>query len=186
MNLAPRNKLTITQPMPLQDQEVSLSQAIAQSCASAKVLQRLAAAHRKQHPTIDECQTIRHWQTDAGTYSYQTHIAISGQPREQLAALAETLYNASAMDSQPWYPQFLSGDSQAIVQAPPPGISAQQLALGQFDLGLPAPRCYRQLVSLALPEADCAVIVARSVDMGPKVPQEAPLAYTPPNGEVLH
>jgi hypothetical protein len=155
--------------------------------ASAEALQTLADKHRQQHRTVDDYQTIRHWQADAGTYCYQTHIAISGQPREQLAVLAETLYNASTMGSQPWYPQFLGGDSQAIAQDPPPGISTQQLALGQFDLGLPATRCYRQLVSLAWPQPDSAVIVARSVDTGPTLPQGAPLAFTlAPNGEVLH
>lgn len=173
--------------MPLQAPELSLPEAIAESSTSVHTLQTLAIMHRQQHRSVDEYQTIRHWQADAGTYCYQTHIAISGQPREQLASLAETLYNASAMDSQPWYRQFLGGDSQSVTQQAPPGISAQQLALGKFDLGLAAPRCYRQLVSLAWPQTDSAVIVARSVDTGPVIPQGTPLAYTlAPNGEVLH
>jgi hypothetical protein len=136
---------------------------------------------------VDQTQTIRHWQADAGTYCYQTHIAISGQPGERLAWLAEILYNAAGMQSQPWYPQFLGGESQPVEAEPPANISEHQLVLGKFDLGLKKARCYRQLVSLARPEADTAIIAARSVDAGPPLPGGVALAYTlAPNGEVLY
>ena len=63
---------------------------------------------------------------------HQTHIAIGDQPREQLAAIADTLYNASTLEQQPWYPQFLDGASQSINDAKPLGIEQHQLALGKL------------------------------------------------------
>lgn len=173
--------------MPVAPREIPLSQAIAESPASAAALHALADSHARKHPGRDEHQTIRHWQADAGTFCYQTHIAITGQPRDRLDWLADILYNASTLPSQPWYTQFRGGASQAIDVEPPAGIDRHQLALGCFDLGMKAQRCYRQLVSLAWRDAATAVIVARSVPDGPAVPPGVRLAYTPaPNGEVLH
>ena len=167
--------------------ELPLVEAIAESTESAETLGKLAAAHRRRHLAVDTHQTIRHWVPDAGTWCYQTHIAISGQTRDRLYWLAETLYNASTLDSQPWYPQFLGGESQPTIKPVPPGIHQHQLALGRFDLGVGKPRYYRQLLSMAWPDDDTAILVARSVDTGPALGDELPLAYTlAPNGEVLY
>ena len=136
--------------MSLTPREIPLSQAIAESSSSAVDLHELARSHADQHNAVDQCQTIRHWQAAAGTYCYQTHIAISGQPRERLVWLTETLYHASTMESQPWYAQFRGGTSAALDIETPEEITQHQLALGKFDLGMRALRCYRQLVSLRL------------------------------------
>lgn len=173
--------------MTLQPPELSVSQAIAESRSTVRALETLAGKHRQHHRAVDGHQTIRHWQKDAGTYCYQTHIAISGQSKERLTELANTLYSASTLHSQPWYPQFLGGEATPVAADTPPGIGQHQLSVGQFDLGLRSPRYYRQLMSLAWPRADTAVIVARSVDSGPTIAQDASVAYTlAPNGEVLH
>lgn len=167
--------------------ETTAQAAAREAPLSVQRLQAMAAQHRAGHLDSDAHQTRREWVPDAGTFCYQTHIAVSNQPRERLSWLAEVFYNASTLAQQPWYPQFLGGAAQACRLAHDDTITAHQLALGQFDLGLGKPRCYRQLVSLARPDAHTAVIVARSVAEGPALPAAARLAYTQmPNGEVLH
>ena len=87
----------------------------------------------------------------------------------------------------PWYAAFLGGRSQALELAPVPPVNTHQLCSARFDLGLGKPRYYRQLLSLATPEAATWAVVARSVDEGPILPEVAVRAYTVgPNGELLH
>lgn len=101
--------------------------------------------------------------------------------------MVDLFFNAATLEHHPWYPQFGGGSSQRISQPPAQGINQHHLCLGQFDLGMPSPRYYRQLVSLAKPQQNTAVIVARSVNEGPPLPASAALAFTPaPNGEVFH
>ncbi len=171
----------------MQDNETSVKQAIADAPAQSRRLAELAIAHRAQHTRTDEHDTVAHWEPAAGTFCYQTHIAFAVDSPDTLDTLADTFYNAATMDTQPWYAQFLGGEAQPLGEAPADGIDKHQLALGRFDLGLPTPRCYRQLVSLDSPDAATRVLVARSVDEGPALPADTKLAYTlDPNGEVLH
>lgn len=171
----------------MQKPQVSVAQAIGDAPAQALRLAELAAAHRAQHALVDVHDTIAHWEPGAGTQCYQTHIAFGTDTLDTLDWLAETFYKAATMTSQPWYPQFLGGQAMALDAQPLDGIAKHQLALGRFDLGLPRPRCYRQLVSLASHGANTRVIIARSVDQGPEPPDNTKLAYTlDPNGEVLH
>jgi len=171
----------------VQADQISVDQAILQATANAAEMAAMAAQHRAIHTDINHSQTIRHWQPSAGTYCYQTHIAIAGQSSERLSWLAEIFFNAATLSSQPWYPQFAGGKSDTLSAPPDRGISRHQLSWGRFDLGLPSPRYYRQLVSLAQPDEQTSVIVARSVTEGPRLPAGADLAYTlDPNGEVLH
>jgi hypothetical protein len=101
--------------------------------------------------------------------------------------LSDIFFRAATLSSQPWYPQFKGGKSVVPDAPPAKGIARHQLTWGRFDLGLPTPRYYRQLVSAAQPDDFTTVIVARSVPQGPQLPEGAKLAYTlPPNGEVLH
>jgi len=171
----------------VQTNEVGVDQAIEHSPAHCRELAALAEQHRRRHLERGQCETIRAWQPDAGTWCYQTHIAIPGQSPERLAWLAEVFYNAAALASYPWYPQFAGGRCQALEQVAPGGIARHQLCWGRFDLGLSALRYYRQLVSLAQPDDRTAVIAARSVHQGPALPGDALLTFTvAPNGEVLH
>lgn len=171
----------------MQANEVSVAHAIQQAASSADELVSIAAKHRASHPGIDQYQTLRQWQPTASTYCYLTHMAISGQSRERLEWLAEVFFNAATLARQPWYPQFGKGRIQALREMPDEGIEQHQLGWACFDLGLPAPRYYRQLLSLARAEQNTAVIVARSVNEGPPLPEDAKLAFTlDPNGEVLH
>ena len=171
----------------LQTNQISIEQAIAQAPDSALQLAAMAARHRSQHLAIDKVETIRHWQADTGTYCYQTHISISRQPEQRLAWLVDVFFNAATLPKQPWYPQFLAGKSQQLNQPAGQGINRHQLTWGSFDVSLPAPRYYRQLVSLAQPNKQTAVIVARSTNDGPELPASSALAYTlNPNGEVLY
>jgi hypothetical protein len=171
----------------MQSNEVSVAQAVAEAPAVAAELAAMAQAHRNEHHEVDQSHTQRAWVSTARTYCYQTHIAISAQPRARLAWLAELLYSAARLQRQPWYPQFSSGCSEAVSMAPAAGIGKHQLSWGCFDLGLPQPRYYRQLVSLASIDDNTQVIVARSVPDGPALPAQARLAYTlNPNGEVVY
>lgn len=171
----------------MQATEVSVQEAIEEAPGSADRLLTLATQHRAQHPDLNTHQTIRQWVTQAGTYCYQTHIAISKQPRERLDWLTGIFYSAATLERQPWYPQFLGGKCQPCNDLSAEAITQHQLAWGCFDLGLSRPRYYRQLVSLARPTQVTSVIVARSVNEGPELPQGARLAFTQePNGEVLH
>ena len=171
----------------MQALELSLQPALQQAPAASERLIELASMHRTRHTRVNQHHTIRHWEPTAGTFCYQTHIAIDRQARRQLEWLTDIFFSAATLSSQPWYPQFLGGEVQALDTPPAAGIVKQQLALGRFDLGMPTPRCYRQLLSLAAPQETSRVIVARSVDAGPELPIDTPLAYTlDPNGEVLH
>ncbi|MGB1139909.1 MAG: hypothetical protein ACPG1A_03350 [Halioglobus sp.] len=171
----------------MQEQEVSVAQAINDAPVQAARLAELAAAHRAQHMQVDVPNTVAHWEPSAGTYCYQTHIAFGIEDRDTLNWLADTFYNAATMTKQPWYAQFLGGQAEALDAPPAEGIDQHQLAVGRFDLGLSRPRCYRQLVSLASHGETTRIIIARSVDEGPPIPDGTTLAYTlDPNGEVLH
>ena len=171
----------------MQANQVTVDHAVAESPRVAEELAALAAAHRASHAAIDQSQTLRFWVPDARCFCYQTHICISGQPRARLDWLGKVLYAGHSLERQPWYPQFKGGKCQAHALAPATGVNEHQLSWGCFDLGLPAPRYYRQLVSLAETDANTRIVVARSVLDGPALPEKATLAYTlNPNGEVLH
>ena len=171
----------------VQANETSVEQAVADAPSACAELVALAAGHRRSHRQVNVHDTRRHWVGSARTYSYQTHIAINDQPPERLDWLTDVFFNAAGMASQPWYPQFRGGEAMALEAEAGEGIARHQLTLGCFDLGLSAPRCYRQLVSLAAPDAHTRVIIARSVGEGPALPRDTRLAYTlDPNGEVLH
>lgn len=171
----------------MQAYELTVSQAINDAPKAAQTLQQLAVAHRQQHTAIDQYQTIRHWLPDAGTFCYQTHIGISGQPKARLSWLADIFYNTAKLEQLPWYPQFQRGAEMLLSQPPLAGIEKHQLAWSRFDLGLGKPRYYRQLLSLAKLDSQNAVLVARSTDHGPKLAGDAILAYTlDPNGEVFY
>ena len=171
----------------MQALELSLQQATQQASTTSVRLMELASLHRTQHRQVNRHNTIRHWETSARTFCYQTHIAIDGQDAQRLEWLTDVFFNAATLSSQPWYPQFLNGKVQELETSTTADIVKQQLTLGCFDLGMPTPRCYRQLVSLASPSEATRVIVARSVCDGPELPANTPLAYTlDPNGEVLH
>ena len=171
----------------MQPLQVSIDRAIAEAPEHAIRLAALAAAHRKRHRKKDVHDILAHWEPAAGTYCYQTHIAFSTVSVDTFEWLVDTFYHAATLTEQPWYAQFLGGEAQALGQAPAPGVDKHQLALGQFNLGLPRPRCYRQLLSLTRYGSATRVITARSVNEGPPVPLKTTLAYTlAPNGEVLH
>lgn len=167
--------------------QVSIAEAVREAPDTGVVLLELAQAHRALHTEVDTPQTKRHWDRGSRSYCYQTHIAISGQARSRLHEVSQVLYSASARTTQPWYPQFLGGACLPCEEAPRPGIAEHQLSVGCFDLGLPTPRCYRQLVSRAQLGGDACAIVARSIDSGLTLPEGSRLAYTlGPNGEVLY
>lgn len=171
----------------MQVNEIDVDQAIAESARHCEELAVMAGRHRQQHTETGVCQTIRHWERDAGTWCYQTHIAIADQAQYRLAWLADIFYHGAALASYPWYPQFGGGECEALLQSAPVTVDQHQLCWGCFDLGLSAPRYYRQLVSQSWRDDSTAVIAARSVDRGPALPEAALLAYTvAPNGEVLY
>ncbi len=171
----------------MQALELTLEAAVSEAPDTRARLLDLAAAQRSKHTETNKAHTTRCWVPSAGTYCYQTHIAIEDQSWTRLDWLTEVFYSAAKLSSHPWYPQFLGGQAQAVATKCAAGISAHQLTMGRFDVGLPTPRGYRQLVSLASPTDDTRVIVARSVDEGPTLQKDAKLVYTQhPNGEVLH
>lgn len=168
----------------IQPLELSLQAAVDQAPKVAGQLRNLATLAKHCAPVKPSIQ--RYWIPSAGTYCYHTHIAVSGQSRKYFEWAVELFYSAAGLDSQPWYEQFLGGLREDCDTVPDKTIEKHQLCLGRFDLGLGAPRAYRQLVSLQRPDADTAVIAARSIAGGLIVPDDTTLAYTvDPNGEVL-
>jgi hypothetical protein len=168
-------------------EEISVQAAVIEAPETSQRLWNLAQYHSALHTDINAHQTIRQWVPEAATYCYQTHIAISDQPRLRLDELTDILYNAATLARQPWYPQFLGGQSKPCNLRSEALVIHHQLAWGRFNLGLQSPRYYRQLISLTRPTPDSAVIIARSVNEGPLLPPDARLAYTHQlNGEVLH
>ncbi len=185
--LATRRVIRSTLNHAMQKPEITVQQAIEAAPVQAARLAALAAAHRERHTKSNSHDTVSHWESSARSYCYQTHVAVDPQPEERLDWLARVFYQQATLSSQPWYPQFLGGKTRALNAAPLAGISEHQLAWGCFDLGLSTPRYYRQLLSLAVADHATRVIVARSVDEGPELPDNARLAHTlSPNGEVLH
>lgn len=170
-----------------QSPELSLQLAAEEAPASAQMLLQLAADQREHLDGERDCCSTRHWESTAGTWCYHTHVVANDQPEQRLEQLANIFFHAAALPVQPWYPQFQGGTNQTARHPVPGGIVQHQLALAGFDVGLRAPRYYRQLISLARPHEHTAVIVARSINGGPPLPGGAKLAYTlAPNGEVLH
>lgn len=171
----------------MQALQLPVADAIREAPATSAALQSMAARHRAGRADARGYHTVRHWEPSAGTWCYQTHIAAPDQPAERLVRVAELFFAAATLPAQPWYPQFLGGECAPLAAATPAGIRRHQLTLGQFELGLPTPRYYRQLLSLAQPDDATIVISARSVNDGPAPPGSGRLAYTlAPNGEVLH
>lgn len=169
----------------IQRPELSLHEAIDQAPGAAEQLHALAVQAQTLAPEQPRIQ--RYWIPSAGTYCYHTHIAVSGQTRERFLWAVELFYSAANLKRQPWYEQFLGGASKACAESPDQSIDKHQLCLGRFDLGIGTPRAYRQLVSLNVPDDNTGVIVARSIEEGPALGEETPLAFTvDPNGEVLH
>lgn len=170
----------------MQATQLSIPEAIDEAPRQSERLIQLASEHRACHDQHNAHNTIALWEPCARTFCYQTHIAIESLSTGTLQWLADVFYNAATLATQPWYTQFLGGQARDLAEPPAEGIDKHQLALGRFDLGLHEPRCYRQLVSLASPDAATRVVVARSVEDGPKLPDKTRLAYTlNPNGEVL-
>lgn len=170
----------------MQPLELPLRDAIEVAPQSARLLAAMATEHRTQHTVTDICATKRAWIADAGTFCYQTHIAISAQAEDRLFWLSDVFYRAASLKVQPWYPEFLGGVAEAVSATPAFGVEQHQLCLGRFDLGVGQPRFYRQLVSLAETDEHTRVIAARSVPDGPAPAPGGKLAYTlSPNGEVF-
>jgi hypothetical protein len=170
----------------LQKNEIAVSDAVQEARASALELRSMAKIHRDNHGAVDHCSIERSWLPSAGTYVYHSHIAITGQSIDRFTWLSKTFFHSASLPTQPWYSEFQGGKCLALCLPPQDGVDDHQLCLGRFDLGMPAPRYYRQLVSLLRPTASTSVIVARSVNQGPPLPDGARLAYTvSPNGEVL-
>ena len=167
--------------------ECSLDEAVAEAPLSFRAMHTMAQAMQQRHREIDRCRTERQWLSGLKSHVYHTHIAISGQHEGTLTRLTELFYHTASQPALPWYPAFLGGQSKAVSIAPGDGVEQHQLCWATFDLGLGQPRYYRQLLSLGYPDAATAVVVARSVDCGPVLPDSAILAYTlNPNGELLH
>jgi hypothetical protein len=169
-----------------QKNEIAVNDAVKEAFATAVELSDLAKSHRDKHKSLDQCSIERIWSSHAGTYVYQTHIAVTEQALERFSWLTDTFFHAASLPAQPWYTEFQGGKHALLATPPPEGVEDHQLCWGRFDLGMPTPRYYRQLVSLIRPTTNSAVIVARSVNDGALMPDDARLAFTlSPNGEVL-
>lgn len=170
----------------IQKNEIAVNDAAQEARTSALELAAMAKIHRDKYRALDHCSIERSWLASAGTYVYQSHIAITEQSVDRFSWLTKTFFHAASLSIQPWYSEFQGGKCLALSLPPQVGVDDHQLCWGGFDLGMPAPRYYRQLVSLLRPTVSTAVIVARSVNEGPPLPDGARLAYTvSPNGEVL-
>ncbi|NQY03449.1 MAG: hypothetical protein HRT76_09345 [Halieaceae bacterium] len=171
----------------MQAQEITEQEAAKEAPGTALILAELAASHRNAHRKVAEANTRKHWVPSAGTYCYETHIAIPAQSIPSLKEVGELLYAQASLSHHPWYPQFIEGQGTTATAERHPSTDKQCLAWAAFDLGVGSPRHYRQLVSRHTPTADTVVVVARSITAGPPLPETAKLAYTfSPNGEVLH
>lgn len=147
----------------------------------------LAAEMRQVNTRIEHCKTSKIWLKDVATYLYHSHIAIPETRIARARALAEVFYNTASQSALPWYPAFLGGRCQSLSVRPMVGVAKHQLCWGEYDLGVGASRFYRQLVSFSQPDLATAWVVARSVDSGPLLPENASLAYTiGPNGELVY
>jgi hypothetical protein len=130
--------------------------------------------------------TLKTWCEPARTFTYHTHVAVPDVGRETLVQVSDTFFRAADLEEQPWYAQFRGGRSRPIDEVPVEGISRQQFALSSFDVGLRAPRCYRQLVCEAAPRPDTRIVSLRSVDIDWPIPDGMVLAVTlEPSGDVF-
>ncbi len=155
--------------------------------AHVERLVALADAFHQEHDTsADAIQTTKAWSDEARTFTYHTHTALAGVPREALAEVADAFYGAADLETQPWYAQFRAGQSCPVAEPAEPGVARQQWSLSAFDVGLRKLRCYRQLVTDGAPRPDMRVVALRSVDAPLTPPADAVLALTlAPTGDVF-
>ncbi len=149
----------------------------------------LAEEHDSWHAASADADGIsirRRWCPEAGTHTFDTHVAVDASTRDRLDVVAEIFFGSADLAVQPWYEQFQGGRSRPCAEPPPPGIDRHQLGETTVDVGLQAPRCYRQRVSLASPEVDVRVIALRAVELDDPPPEGAVLAVTrEPTGDVF-
>ena len=142
--------------------------------------------HQTNAPSPATVTTLNYWHPPAKTFTYHTHIAVPSVKRATLDIVADTFFGAADLRRQPWYAQFQFGESRALDHAPPAGILRHQLAISTFEVGLKAPRCYRQLVVDSAPRDDTRVVSLVSVDVDWEIPEGAVLAMTlEPSGDVF-
>ncbi|HEY9035541.1 MAG TPA: hypothetical protein VIM96_02405 [Pseudomonadales bacterium] len=164
--------------------EITTQAAIAQSTEVARALLAIARRSEGAH-WPGQPRTHRFRVSTAKTWCYHTVVATPAEP-SALTQAADFFYRAACLPAQPWYPQFLYGQGQALTEAA--GGMRHQLTLGVFDVGLIKPRAYRQLVSHCMDVASSVQVVAlRSVmDDRLRWPTGAVPAYAlDPTGDVL-
>lgn len=109
-------------------------------------------------PTVE-----KRWYSPASTFTYHTISAIEGASENTLVDMAEVFFRANSLVSQPWYPAFLGGWSEAVDGPLPHAISQARRGQASFDFGLRRRRFYNQLVAAVSPAENIRGVALRSI-----------------------
>ncbi|MCB1616279.1 MAG: hypothetical protein KDI30_09720 [Pseudomonadales bacterium] len=120
----------------------------------------------KQHSDIRDIAVQRFWHAPANTHIYHTVAAVEGAGQVDLDTVAEVFLHANQLESQPWYPAFISGRLQPLASVRPLPTAVHGAYTGEacFDFGLPQPRYYRQLIADIRPAPSTRMIALRSIE----------------------
>lgn len=165
--------------------QLTVAEALAAAVPSALVAAGLARAQRDAPPS--EPRVDRTWDREARCHRMLTHVAIPGAAVDLLPELAALLFGAAALDAQPWHPQHRGGATRPLVHPAQAPALRHALALSRVTVGLALDRVYRTLTSEVAPDPSSRVIVHRSVDEGPALPDSTVLGHLlGPTADVLH
>jgi hypothetical protein len=163
--------------------EIALPSALDESVSVAAALMEMAVA-AEEDGALQPVHILRRWEARAGTYTYHTHVQVACADVSTFSKVVDCFFHAAALPAQPWYSQFLRGQSLSVV--PAAGAIRSAICLPEFDFGLGKVHSYRQLVSEFSFANHCHVLVLRSVSADPDFPANTVVAFTlSPTGDVL-
>jgi len=165
--------------------EISIHEAMDESVITADTLWVMAQQAESRDVGEKAITVVRHWAAAARTYTYHTHVQVACADSNIFSKVADCFFHAASLVKQPWYSQFLRG--QSLLLSPAKGSERALLCIPEFDFGLGKTHSYRQLVNDFYPAENCHVLVLRSVNHALDFPPDTTLAFTlSPTGDVLH
>lgn len=149
------------------------------------------AALLQQARTLQALETTpgirchRHWNSQAKTFTYHTHVVMAGIGAAAVEHLSTLFFNAYSLPQHGWYSQFSSGEMRPLACAPTVQ-GEHQLGQGYFDFGVGALRRYHVLFSRIRIDAQTHAVVLRSVEENVPVLQASKQVFIlPPTGDVF-
>ena len=165
--------------------ECELHVAMEESASVAETLLKMAQ-QAEQLQSNEAVHIMRYWAAAAGTYTYHTHARVYGVDEALFTRVVDCFFHAASLKTQPWYAQFLCGQSLPLISSAS-GCTRAALCLPEFDFGLGKTHSYRQLLSEFSLAEHCRALVLRSVIHEQAFPANTVPAFTlSPTGDLFH